>query len=172
MHSRSRIVTNHVLQILLVFVFLCVPGHDVLVPIVPRRMWPASESEEGLFLTWGHDCLNRQDLFFVCFLVFFVCFFVICGITCLTCWHMVTRLVVTFFMAVRKRNSRSTSDEIWKRIVEGGVAFFWDHFFPEQTMVLTGESSVMCIHGLGLLQIMFFRYFWCLCFFVCLDMMF
>ena len=38
MHSWARIVTNHVLQILLVFVFLSVPGHDVLVPIVPRRM--------------------------------------------------------------------------------------------------------------------------------------
>ncbi len=61
----ARIVRNHVLQILLVFVFLCVPGHDVLVPIVPRRMWPASESEEGLSLTWGHDFLNRQDLFIV-----------------------------------------------------------------------------------------------------------
>ena len=38
MHARARIATNHVLQILLVFAFLCVPGHDVLVPIVPRRM--------------------------------------------------------------------------------------------------------------------------------------
>ena len=28
------------------------------------------------------------------------------------------------------------------------------------------------IHGLGLFGIMFFRYSWCLCFLVCLDMMF
>ena len=105
-HSRARIVTNHVLQILLVFVFLWVPGHDVLVPIVPRRMWPASESEEALFLTWGHDCLNRQDLFILFSGVFCMFSGVICMLFKLSyvaslvshsCWHIVTRLAVTFF---------------------------------------------------------------------------
>ena len=138
-HSRARItiVTNHVLQILLVYVFPCVPGHDVLVPIVPRRMWPASESEEGLFLTWGHDFLNRQDVF-ILFSDVFCMFLSFVGSHVShvdNCWHMVTIVPVTCFMAVRKRNSRSTSDEIWKRIVEGGVAFFWDHFSLSQPCV-------------------------------------